>query len=536
MSFLRILWIAFVVGVLCVAGCDSAGDVAGENPPVEEPADDDSGGDDSSGDDSGGDDSGGDDTGSDGDNDGIDDSQDNCPTTANADQADTDSDGQGDACDTDDDNDTLNDAADNCPLLANPGQENNDGDAHGDACDPDDDNDGSEDDADNCPLTANPDQIDTDGDGLGDTCDPDDDNDGLDDDADNCPLAANPGQEDTDADGKGDACDTVPDYRIRLLSQLNLGGGNVAIADVWGFINPQDGKQYALVGGLASGTSFLYVVDASNPTAPRLVSTVAAPGFDVKTWSRYAYTVTGGGDKSAQPEGRVIDLSSPAGPRIVGAFPSAHNIFIDRRGYMYLEDPGLRIFDLNADPTNPVLLWEANSAAGHDASVIGNRLYDFHGRRGTNIYDVSNRASPRLLGSITDPSIFFHHSGWPSTGGRYLFICDENAQGNTPDVTVWDIQDPANPERVATIDDPDATVHNLYIEDDVAYVSYYSAGFRIYDVSDPTRPVLLDEFDTAPTQTGPGLSGAWGVYPFARFGRIYVSDVAEGLFIFELTE
>jgi len=52
------------------------------------------------------------------DNDGIDDSLDNCPEVENADQVDTDNDGDGDACDDDDDGDTVADTADNCPLVA----------------------------------------------------------------------------------------------------------------------------------------------------------------------------------------------------------------------------------------------------------------------------------------------------------------------------------------------------------------------------------------------------------------------------------
>jgi uncharacterized repeat protein (TIGR01451 family) len=44
------------------------------------------------------------------------DSNDNCPTVPNADQTDTDGDGQGDACDTDDDNDGVLDASDCAPL------------------------------------------------------------------------------------------------------------------------------------------------------------------------------------------------------------------------------------------------------------------------------------------------------------------------------------------------------------------------------------------------------------------------------------
>lgn len=75
----------------------------------------------------------------DGDEDGIANKSDNCPTVANADQKNTDGDSQGDACDSDDDNDGINDASDNCPTVSNPGQEDTDGDNIGDACDPTDD-------------------------------------------------------------------------------------------------------------------------------------------------------------------------------------------------------------------------------------------------------------------------------------------------------------------------------------------------------------------------------------------------------------
>ena len=72
----------------------------------------------------------------DSDNDGVGDGSDNCPTTPNANQLDSDDDDIGDACDTDNDNDGVNDNVDNCPLVSNPGQQDNDGDNIGDACDP----------------------------------------------------------------------------------------------------------------------------------------------------------------------------------------------------------------------------------------------------------------------------------------------------------------------------------------------------------------------------------------------------------------
>ena len=71
----------------------------------------------------------------DADNDGIADNLDNCPITANANQADNDHDGQGDVCDSDDDNDGILDTNDNCPITANANQADRDHDGKGDVCD-----------------------------------------------------------------------------------------------------------------------------------------------------------------------------------------------------------------------------------------------------------------------------------------------------------------------------------------------------------------------------------------------------------------
>ncbi len=117
------------------------------------------------------------------DQDGIPNSQDNCPFTENPDQADSDGNGIGDACDqvivpdTDYDDDGIADDIDNCPADPNSDQLDQDNDGIGDVCDApvgsdnDFDDDTILDDVDNCPLIANPDQLDSDNNGIGDLCD-----------------------------------------------------------------------------------------------------------------------------------------------------------------------------------------------------------------------------------------------------------------------------------------------------------------------------------------------------------------------------
>jgi len=185
---------------------------------------------------------------------------------------DTDGDGIGDACDEDDDDDGILDDGDgngtdgdnpciagatencddNCPTTVNPGQEDTDGGGIGDACD-------------NCLSVVNPTQTDADEDGFGDECDDctDLDGDGYGDpgfpantcELDNCPTMYSLDLTDSDGDGVGDVCESSTlQLRIVLAEVQGVQEDSVLPAEAthsfrfW-VTNVNSGKDYNMANG-----------------------------------------------------------------------------------------------------------------------------------------------------------------------------------------------------------------------------------------------------------------------------------------------
>ncbi len=318
---------------------------------------------------------------------------------------------------------------------------------------------------------------------------------------------------------------------ITLVGHLSLPTA-VRITNVWGYYDYDTGKEYALVGDWYTG---VYVIDVSIPANPIEVTKVlGVPGFDLKPFGHYLYTCNGNNIGNTS---RIIDLSNPAFPVVLpNTFHSCHTISISTRGVMYTNYVGVRIYDLVNDPTHPDSLFYIQTNAGHDTTPRGDRLYDFAGAM-MNIWNVSDPSAPTLIGSDDNPLVQYYHGGDESKDHDYLYMCDEFAVSPTPDIVVYDISDPSIPTRIGSINDTSSRVHQLYVVGDLMFVGYYTAGFKVFDISNPGNPVLADEFDTSPyqTETSPDVySGAYNAYPFAPSGIVYVADHPTGLYLFSV--
>lgn len=333
---------------------------------------------------------------------------------------------------------------------------------------------------------------------------------------------------------------------IMLQSVITTQGSRNA--DVWGV--ESGGNEYAIIGDFSSSrnVSFIDVIDPINPQIVSVVDNVL--GWDIKVFGNHVYVANSGLTSGPDSLSTIINISDISNPQVVSTFQAAHSTWVDDQGYLYISGgvPGnVRIYNLNPDPVNPTLVWEdMTGEASHDIAVIRGRLYDFHRYSGTFIYDVSNPENPVLIGFVDyigeipgssgDDRFAFNHNGWVTEDDRYLFITDEKRFGDGPGIVIYDISNLSQISRVGEILVAGARSHNIYIVNNLAYVSHYGDGFHVYDVSNPPNPVLLDKYNTNLNNTDAenGFFGAFGVYPFATSGNIYVSDMNNDLFVFKV--
>ena len=365
---------------------------------------------------------------------------------------------------------------------------------------------------------------------------------------------------------------SYPCNKIDLYSQLpaiQLGGVvSTECNDIWGWTDPMDGKEYAII-GLTSHTAF---VDISVPTAPVYLgklptASVSSIWRDIKVYSNHAYIVSEASAHGMQ----VFDLTRLRGvvtPQTFTAdfhytgFGRCHNIAIDEvNGYAYAigtrtyvpgssgisNGGGPHIINIQT-PASPVFVNEYNAQGySHDAQIVvyngpdtdhlGKQIYIGSNENKVVVVDVTNKLAPVLISNFTYTNTAYTHQGWLTEDHKYFILgdeVDEQSFGFNTKTVIVDMTDLDAPVLKWNYNGQTPAIdHNGYTKGNDFYLANYRAGLRIMDISnlDSANMNEIGFFDTFPTSNSNQFNGAWSVYPYFASGSIIISDIERGLFV-----
>ncbi|MCH8944738.1 MAG: choice-of-anchor B family protein [Proteobacteria bacterium] len=378
-----------------------------------------------------------------------------------------------------------------------------------------------------------------------------------------------------------------PCNNVDLLAHIPDYTTSGSAADVWGFMDLNSNREYVIV-GYDTGTAVFDVTDAENPREVGFIDGESTIWRDVKIhqfwnttdnrWNAYAYVSA----EDAADGLLVIDLTQlphrVAQVGNAGNFPAAHNVHLTKSEFSTglsltgdsptlilagsnLSDGRFRSYSL-ANPAEPVFVaapaTPADQPVGdplymHDAAsmiVTDARkdtqcvnasssdycdvLFDFN-ESTFDIWDVTIPASPVRLSRTPYNNARYVHSGWSSEDGQYLFVQDEADElnlGLATTVRIFSISNLTAPTLAGTWTGPTSAIdHNSFVRGNRLYLSNYTRGLTILDITDSSNPVAAGRFDTYPSSDAASFSGAWGAYPFLPSGNIAISDADSGFFM-----
>ena len=314
---------------------------------------------------------------------------------------------------------------------------------------------------------------------------------------------------------------------VTLLSHLDSYAGYSAC---WSYVH-HDGREYAVL-GTTTGTSIVRLTDPTNPVEVEFISGPTSDWREMKQYRNWIYV---GSEGAGTGRGiQIISMEDPDNPRLVKTyrqgFDTSHTVTIDTtRAILYCNGTSIGMVALSlANPTSPTELGVFSNFYVHDLHVRGTLGFAAAISDGfESILDLTNPGAPVELLRFQTPASFTHNS-WTTEDGRYLYVTEENAGGKPK---VYDIQNLMAPVLKYTFGDLTAHIgHNVHIKGDTAFVSYYTAGVRLYDISDPEKPVEFAYYDTFSGADG-GFDGVWEVAPYFPSGIFIVSDISNGLFV-----
>lgn len=367
---------------------------------------------------------------------------------------------------------------------------------------------------------------------------------------------------------------------VSFLPIEDMGGARgIMLNDVWGWTDPESGREYALVGRF-DGTAFVDISDPVNPfylgELPRTEGSTPNLWRDIKVYENHAFIVADGAGAHGMQVFDLTQLRNVINPPVTFSetahydrMNSAHNIVINEEtGFAYtvgnsaggetcggalhminIQDPARPEFagcfaDRSTGRTGTGYTHDSQCVVYHgpDAEHAGKEICFNASETALGIADVTDKDEPVSLSAASYPNVGYSHQGWVTEDQRYFYLNDELDEIGggvaTTRTLVWDVADLDDPILVTEhLAETKSTDHNLYIRGNLMYQANYVSGLRIFDISDPVNPVEVAFFDTVPFgEDQPGFAGAFSNYPYFESGLILVTSMREGLFLLRKSE
>lgn len=282
----------------------------------------------------------------------------------------------------------------------------------------------------------------------------------------------------------------------------SLIGGRLYVADASDIANPLElgslptpgiGRRISKKDNvlyLACSEGGMVTVDVADPQNPKqlaqlIFDTPARLGktFDVVVRGDYGYVADHTGF-------HVVDITNPAAPVLKTSFTAftnsnhlAYDVYLDGNyAYLCCEGDGLYIFDIS-NPLSPVKVsqWkdsENNFGQFYQSARNGNYLYIAGGIKGIVVLDVSDLTAPKLVSNFVGESGVWGGAIGLVNVATYCYIQDEFFN-----MHAMDVSDPANPVEANAFDTEGH--HSLGIWNDGSRVVLANAtyGVRIFDTA-----------------------------------------------------
>jgi hypothetical protein len=239
--------------------------------------------------------------------------------------------------------------------------------------------------------------------------------------------------------------------------------------------------------------SGLIILDVSDPTNPQFMSRTycLGIGWSIDVSGDYVFLV----DEWAGVQ--VINIADPANPFIVTRIETSDDArgIVVEDGLAYVGDQyhgDIVILDVS-DPTSPQIISTSEAWGNSEALVkAGDCLYVAGAYQGMDIIDVSDPENP-----IHMPLADMCPTSFVAVSGNYLYV--NTACGGSNDeldyrLRIYDVTDPSAPILLSVFEDFIGNVwSDMIIVDGVLYMNEYDDDHNntllLLDLSDPANPV-----------------------------------------------